>query len=255
VSAPLDGPLARMAAMLPPMVEAGDGRRHLVAMWMRALAAARRELERAQAGEPGGFEDPAWTAAWIVAAEDRRLEATERWTVDGSAPGPWQVVFRAAATVAAPPATLALLALDAHVGYDLPQALLDVLPDDAFDDETLVAARVRDHARMDRLLLAHLDTERTLLGSPGAPDLRIHQRTLDEARPRVWGAARLLSVARRQGPSALKARVDELGERSVHHLDELRPGRRRRLRVVRPSLGVVLRAQGPAAGAGASVVG
>jgi hypothetical protein len=255
VSAPLDGPLARMAAMLPPMVEAGDGRRRLVAMWMRALAALGRELDRADAGATGGFEAPAWTAAWVAASEDRRLEAVERWTVDGSAPGPWPVVFGATEAPATPPAPPALLALAAHVAYDLPQALLDVLPDDAFDDEALVAARMRDHAQLDRALLVHLETERPLLRAAGEADLRVDERTLREARPRVWESACALSAARRRGPAALKARVDELAERSVRQLDELRAGRRRRVRPPRPSLGLALGTEGPAAETGASVGG
>ncbi|HSD79197.1 MAG TPA: hypothetical protein VLB47_01000 [Solirubrobacteraceae bacterium] len=47
MTSPLDGPLARMGALLPPMVEANDGRRHLLAVWMRTSAAMRRELETA----------------------------------------------------------------------------------------------------------------------------------------------------------------------------------------------------------------
>jgi hypothetical protein len=244
-----------MAAMLPPMIEAGDGRRHLVAMWMRSLAALRRELERAEADAVGAFEDPAWTAGWVAAAEDRRLEAVERWSADGSAPGPWQFVFGAGTADATPPATLVLLALSAHIAYDLPQALLDVLPDHAFDDDTVVAARVRDHARLDRALLAHLETERPLLRVGGGPDLRVDERTLREARPRVWEAARVLSAARRQGPSALKTQVDDLAERSIRQLRELGSGRRRRLRAPRASLGVALPAESPRAEAGASVGG
>ncbi|MGE5226821.1 MAG: DUF5995 family protein [Planctomycetaceae bacterium] len=252
MSSPLDGPLARMAAMLPPMVEAGDGRRHLVAVWMRTTATIGRALERAEAGEPDGWEDPVWAAAWVAAAEDRRLEAVDGWSADGSAPGPWQIVLGAATAGATPRAFLVLLALAAHVAYDLPQALLDVLPDRAFDDDALVAPHVRDHARLDRVLLTHLEAER-LLRPGGGPDPRVDARTLREARPRVWETARALSGARRQGPAVLKARVDELAALSVRQLDELRTRRPRRLRPARPSLGVALPPQGRLAGAGASV--
>lgn len=239
MTSPLDGPLARMGALLPPMVEANDGRRHLVAVWMRTSAAMRRELETATLG---GFEDPGWAARWIVASEDRRLEAVERWTTEGSAPGPWQAVSAAATGDAPSPWHLVLLALAAHLDYDLPQALLDVLPDDAFDDDDLVALRVRDHAHLDHVLLAHLEVERPLLRAPGGLDLRIHERMLREARPRVWETARVLSDARRRGPAALKARVDELGERSALQVDQLRTVRRTRFRLARPSLGVALEA-------------
>ncbi|MGZ4131943.1 MAG: hypothetical protein ACXVWF_02755, partial [Actinomycetota bacterium] len=88
----------------------------------------------------------------------------------------------------------------------------------------------------------HLEIERPFLRSPGATDLRIHERMLDEARPRVWETARVLSEARRRGPAALKARVDELGSRSLHQVAELLSARRRRFRLARPSLGVALEA-------------
>ena len=86
----IDGLLARMDALLAPMVTSNDERRHFLAVYTRTTAAVRDEL-----ADPslGGFVDPVWTERWDLAFAELYLEALERWNEDGTAPGPWQVAF------------------------------------------------------------------------------------------------------------------------------------------------------------------
>jgi hypothetical protein len=80
----IDGLLARMDALLAPMVTSNDERRHFLAVYSRTTAAVRDEL-----ADPslGGFVDPAWTERWDLAfAELYR----ERWN-DGTKTGPLPV--------------------------------------------------------------------------------------------------------------------------------------------------------------------
>ena len=247
----IDGLLDRMGRLLEPMVEAEDHRRFFLAVYMRTTAAVKAELETAALG---GFVDPAWTETWDIAFADLYLDALERWNEDGSAPGPWQVAFASAADdPRVPPLRHLLLGMNAHINYDLPQALLAVIDDEGFADEALIARRALDHRHIDAILAGRVPGEDRLLRGvelPGDRTVLDHlltpfnraatRRFLTESRAKVWRNARVLNLARSQGPAVLKSRLDELGERSAEKIAELRRPGQVILRLGRRGFGVVL---------------
>ncbi len=232
----IDGLLEGMGELLAPMLAAGDERRYFLAVYMRTTAAVKDELEHPTLG---GFEDPAWTERWDVAFADLYLEALTRWNEDGSAPGPWQIAFEAGRSgPRLPPIRHLLLGMNAHINYDLPQALLSVISDQEFGDRELLARRGRDHEHIDRILTDRVPEEDRLLRASEEPGDRTlldralnpanragTKRFLKEARAKVWRNARALSAARAEGPAALKARLDELAQLSADKVADLRrPG-------------------------------
>jgi hypothetical protein len=247
----IDGLLDRMGALLEPMVEAEDPRRYFLAVYMRTTAAVRTELADARLG---GFVDPEWTEAWDLAFADLYLDAIERWNEDGSAPGPWQVAFAAGMEgPRVPPIRHLLLGMNAHINYDLPQALLAVIPDEAFDDPRLRERRAKDHRHIDEILASRVPEEDRLLRAVELPGDRTlldraltplnrgaTRRFLAEARAKVWRNAVALSRARRGGPAPLKARLDELGARSAGRGADLRRPGQVLLRLGRGGFGVLL---------------
>ena len=108
--------------------------------------------------------------------------------------------------------------MNAHINYDLPQALIQVITDQEFDDPALVARRSRDHEHIDAILSSRVaaeDGELKKVELPGDRTLLDHlltpfnragsKRFLKEARGKVWRNAQALSLARRRS-------LDELGE-------------------------------------------
>ena len=49
--------------------------------------------------------------------------------------------------------------MNAHINYDLPQALLAVIADEEFDDAELIARREADHKAIDDILAARVSAE------------------------------------------------------------------------------------------------
>ncbi len=247
----IDTLLERMGTLLLPMVETRDERRHFLAVYMRTTACVKEELERPKLG---GFVDPAWAERWDVAFARLYLDALERWNEDGSAPGPWQVAFEAASsTPRLPPLRHLLLGMNAHINYDLPQSLLAVIDDAEFDDPGVVARRSADHRHIDEILAYRVPEEDRLLRRYEQPGDRTvldrmlrplnraaARRFLEEARAKVWRNARLLSAARRDGPQALKGRLDELGEQSAQRVADLRRPGQVLARLRRRGFGVLL---------------
>ena len=232
----IDELLEGMGALLAPMLAAGDERRYFLAVYMRTTAAVKDELEHPTLG---GFDDPAWTERWDVAFADLYLEALTRWNEDGSAPGPWQIAFETGRSgPRLPPIRHLLLGMNAHINYDLPQALLSVISDQEFGDRELLARRGRDHEHIDRIHTDRVPEEDRLLRTSEEPGDRTRldrvlnpanragtKRFLKEARAKVWRNARALSAARVEGPAALKARLDELAQLSADKVADLRrPG-------------------------------
>ena len=129
-------------------------------------------------------------------------------------PGPWRVAFEAAnAAPRVPPIRHLLLGMNAHINYDLPQALIQVITDQEFDDPALVARRSRDHEHIDAILSSRVaaeDGELKKVEQPGDRTLLDHvltpfnragsKRFLKEARGKVWRNAQALSLARRREP-------------------------------------------------------
>ena len=126
--------------------------------------------------------------------------------------------------------------MNAHINYDLPQALLAVITDEEFGDPALLARREADHQAIDGVLAARVgaeDDELTRLSGPPPlldrllkPFNRLGtQRFLREARAKVWANAIALNHARREGPEAYAARLAQLEELSAAKVADLRaPG-------------------------------
>jgi hypothetical protein len=134
-----------------------------------------------------------------------------------------------------------LLGINAHVNYDLPQALLAVISDDDFADPVLMDQRRRDHERIDGVLASRVGAEDDQLaasgtsGTSGAKNLldrlltplnRLSsQRFLREARQKVWHNTAELQNARAEGPEAYAVRLAELELLSAAKIDDLlQPG-------------------------------
>ena len=247
--APIDDLLSRMDALLQPLRAAGDERQHFLATYMRTTLAVKAEIER------GGFVDTAWTERWDIAFADLYLDALAAWNASGTAPGPWQIAFEAANnTPRVPPIRHLLLGMNAHINYDLPQALIQVITDQEFDDPALVARRGRDHEHIDAILSSRVGAEdgelkkveqpgdRTLLDRLLTPFNRAgSKRFLKEARGKVWRNAQALNMARRQGLVELSTRLQELDQLSAARVADLRKPGQVILRLSRDGFGVLLR--------------
>lgn len=243
---PLADLLGRMESILAPLQAAGDPRSYF-------LATYKRTTEAVEDGIVGGlFEDAAWVTRWDVAFAGLYLDAVERWSTTGTAPGPWAVAFAAGeGPDRVPPLRHVLLGINAHVNYDLPQALLAVITDEEFNDAALIASRAADHEKIDTILSSRVAAEdrklqeveqpgdRTLLDRLLVPfNRRASRRFLAEARAKVWTNAVLLSHARRDG--TLRSRLAELEDLASRRVADLRAPGQVILRLARDGFGVSL---------------
>jgi hypothetical protein len=211
-------------------------RRHLAAF----LSTYRRTtLAVGDAVAQARFEDPEWVEQWDVAFAQLYLDAYDAFadgdvpSPGGSAARPWRLAFGAPADL--PALRLVLLGINAHVNYDLPQALLAVIGDDDFADPVLMARRQRDHARIDGVLASRVAAEDGRLSASAAksaldkvltPLNRLSsKRFLREAREKVWRNTFELQRARLAGPDAYRTRLAELELLSAAKIaDLLAPG-------------------------------
>ncbi|MCA1690987.1 MAG: DUF5995 family protein [Actinobacteria bacterium] len=249
----VDGPptiadvVARMDRLLAPLEAEKDERRHFLATYRRTTIAVGEEVER------GGFLDGAWVELWDVAVASMYLDALEQWDREGTAPGPWAVAFEAARSEDLPPVRHTLLGMNAHINYDLPQALLAVITDMEFTNPDVIARRALDHGHIDAILVTRVpeeDKELLKVEEPGDRSLLDRlltpfnqagtKRFLREARGKVWHNASLLSAARVQGEEALAARVAELEELAKARVADLRAPGQVLLRLARHGFGVEL---------------
>jgi hypothetical protein len=94
---------------------------------------------------------------WDVAFAGLYLDAL-RAALAGSRPTrPWDVAFGAPAGL--PPLRYVLPGMNAHINYDLPQALLAVITDEEFDDPALLTRRRSDHQAIDHVLASRVAAE------------------------------------------------------------------------------------------------
>jgi hypothetical protein len=242
----IDELIARMDAIEADLTVSGDRNRIFHGTYNRMTHAIRDEIRG------GGFADSAWVERWDVAFAGYYLEALTRWRSGGSPSGPWAVTLDASRTRLAPLRHV-LLGMNAHINFDLPQALLDVISDDELADERLLASRAEDHRHVDSLLAARVaeeDRELRAFEEPGdrtwvdaalTPFNRSGtKRFLAEARAKVWANTLVLAAARRLGPDAYARRLAELEELAAAKVaDLLRPGHVL-LRLARRGFGVVL---------------
>jgi Family of unknown function (DUF5995) len=225
----IDALIERMQELLEPMEAAGDPKRIFHATYLRTTIAVAQEIKR-----PGGFADPEWTERWDVAFADLYLDALEQLQVGQQPSRPWTVAFGAPHGL--PVLNRLLLGMNAHINYDLPQALLAVITDEEFDDAELIARREADHKAIDDILAARVSAEGDELVSIAGPGSQLNRlleplnrigtrRFLREARRKVWANAVSLSRARRTSGAAYAARLAELEELSAAKVAELQaPG-------------------------------
>lgn len=223
----LNAVLAQMRADLETLT---DARRFFHATYLRTTEAIADEIER------GGFTDNAWLSRWDVAFASLYLEALESDQRGAPVSGPWRIAFDAARSQPnLPPLRHVLFGLNAHINFDLPQALLAVVPPEDFDNPEVRRAREADHLHVDGVLQARVGAEDreldavskvTLVDRLLRPANRMaSRRFLAEARRKVWHNAVVLDQARRAGAERFTAKLavlEDLCARRV--LDLTKPG-------------------------------
>jgi hypothetical protein len=191
------------------------------------------------------FEDPEWVSDWDVAFAELYLQAHDADRAGGRVPRPWRLAFTAPPDL--PPLRHVLLGINAHVNYDLPQALLAVITDDDFTDHVLMDRRRRDHERIDAVLGSRVAPEddelggKTLLDRVLTPLNRLgSKRFLRESRQKVWHNTAELHLARVAGADAYRQRLAELEVLAAARIADLLAPGQVLLRLAVAGFGVVL---------------
>jgi hypothetical protein len=192
------------------------------------------------------FEDPKWVAAWDVAFAQLYLDALAADLAGTRVPRPWRLAFDAPAEL--PALRHVLLGINAHVNYDLPQALLAVISDADFEDPVLIARRRRDHERIDAVLASRVAAEddeleagKSLLDRVLTPLNRLSsKRFLRESRQKVWHNTIELQRARLHGADAYRTRLAELEVLAAARIADLLAPGQVLLRLAVAGFGVVL---------------
>jgi Family of unknown function (DUF5995) len=228
---------ARLDA-LPP----GSGLREFLGTYQRTTTAVGKVIL------DGVFEDGDWVEEWDVVFARLYLDAVDAHLARAATvPRPWRIAFAAPADL--PGLRKVLLGINAHVNYDLPQALLAVITDADFADPALLSKRRRDHEAIDGVLSSRVAAEDQQLASGGRTlvdrvlqplNRRASQRFLTEARQKVWHNTHELQVARLAGPDAYAARLAELEVLSAARVADLLAPGQVLLRLAVAGFGVVL---------------
>ena len=180
----------------------------------------------------GIFEDPGWVERWDVAFAELYLTALDTELSRGDRLArPWRLAFAASADLH--PLRHVLLGINAHINYDLPQALLAVISDEDFSDSVLIERRRRDHERIDAVLSGRVSAEDNELAGRRTPIDRLltplnrlaSKRFLSEARQKVWHNTLQLRDSRVSGADQYALRLAELEVLSAAKIvDLLQPG-------------------------------
>ena len=196
----------------------------------------------------GVFEDGPWVEAWDVAFANLYLAALDADLGGGRVPRPWRLAFEAPPDLK--PLQHVLLGINAHINYDLPQALLTVISNEEFDDPAILDRRRRDHERIDGVLSARVAAEDDELAAVSARSLldrvlqplnqRASKRFLREARQKVWHNTAELQQARLSGPEVYAERLGELELLSAAKIADLLAPGQVLLRLAVAGFGVVL---------------
>jgi len=236
--------IADMEAVLVRLDAAGDGRRHFHATYLRTTRAVADEIAR------GGFGDAHWVEAWDLVFADLYLEALAADLAHRPIPTPWRVAFDAARDRAdLPPLRHVLLGMNAHINFDLPQALIAVIGPADFGDAAVLARRAADHRHVDDVLVRRVDDEDAELGRSGRTlsdrllqplNRAATKRFLVEARTKVWRNAAILDAARRRGPDAYADRLADLERHSAARVADLVAPGQVLLKLARQGFGVRL---------------
>ena len=199
------------------------------------------------------FLDSEWVERWDVVFADLYLDALEQWNADRNPPAPWKAAFEAAGDRRVPPLRHVLLGMNAHINYDLPQALLAAITPEEFADPEMVRRRGIDHERIDLILASRVDAEdkelqkleqpgdRTWLDKLLTPfNQAATKRFMKESRRKVWRNATILNAARLEGPDVLRARLQQLENLSRRRIEDLRVPRQVLLMLAIRGFGVAL---------------
>src|SRR6516162_9631060 len=227
----IDDVIERMTVLAAELRRDGDRRLAFHSTYLRTTRAVAAALRA------GAFEDTDWVDRWDVAFAELYLDALDASRRGDPVPEPWAVAFTAAAAQPDLPAVRhVLLGMNAHINYDLPQALLAVISDAEFEDPAVRARREADHRRIDEVLavqvgaedaeLQHLEPAPTWRDRALQPANRAAtRRFLRESRAKVWANALELSRARQVGQGAYGARLAQLEKLCGRRVaDLLRPG-------------------------------
>ena len=234
-----------MTTLLDSHNEQLASRRAFLATYLRTTQAVGDAIDRS------AFEDPVWVEAWDVVFADLYLDALDAdLAADPArpAPRPWRLAFGAPADL--PALRLVLVAINAHINYDLPQALLAVIDDSEFADPVVLGKRRRDHERIDAVLAGRVAAEDDLISPRSAKSTvdrlltplnrRASGRFLREARRKVWHNTIELQRARLAGPEAYAVRLAELEVLSAARVADLLAPGQVLLRLAVAGFGVVL---------------
>jgi hypothetical protein len=238
----IDSVVGVMQSRLDGLSPEQESLREFLGTYLRTTAAVGKAVDG------GVFEDAEWVEQWDVAFAELYLVALDAHLGSGTPSRPWRLAFDAPTDL--PALRLVLLGINAHVNYDLPQALLAVISDQDFTDPVLMERRRRDHEHIDGVLAGRVAAEDDELASRSARSLldralqplnRIaSKRFLREARIKVWHNTTELQVARLAGPAAYDDRLAELEVLSAARIADLLAPGQVLLRLAVAGFGVVL---------------
>ncbi|HEX5087698.1 MAG TPA: DUF5995 family protein [Nocardioides sp.] len=238
----IDVVVAAMQDRLDGLPPEKEHRREFLGTYQRTTVAV------ATAVGDGVFEDGPWVEAWDVAFANLYLAALDADLAGGRPPRPWRLAFDAPPDLK--PLQHVLLGINAHINYDLPQALLAVISDEDFVDPALMARRRRDHERIDGVLSGRVAAEDGELAAQSARSLldrvlqplnqRASKRFLRESRVKVWHNTVELQQARLAGPAAYAERLAELEVLTAAKIADLLAPGQVLLRLAVTGFGVVL---------------
>lgn len=239
-AAGIDAVVAALQSRLDDLPAELEHRRIFMATYLRttvAIGTARRA---------GLFDDPEWVEIWDVAFARLFLRAHDADLAGRPVPRPWRLAFGADPEMH--PLGHLLLGLNAHINFDLPQSLLAVLDDETFADPVRLAARDRDHDRIDTVLSARIAAEDTAIGGPRRRLDRVltpanrwaSRRFLRESRHKVWHNTVTLQRARTAGPRAYQVRLAELDVLTAAKISDVLRRGAPLLRLALGGFGVVL---------------
>ncbi|MFD0578934.1 DUF5995 family protein [Dactylosporangium darangshiense] len=228
-----------------------DARRYFLATYLRTTVAVAEEIER------GGFLDGEWLERWDLMFAQLYLDALDAELAGRPVPAPWRIAFDVARDRPdLPPLRHVLLGMNAHINYDLPQALVAVIAPEEFDEPATMARRERDHTHVDTVLLARVGAEDDQMRAASRVSLldrvlgplnrAATRRLLAESRAKVWHNTGVLDRARREGAQRYDTVLKDLEGLCAAKLVELTAPGQVLLRLARRGFGVRLNERSPA---------
>ncbi len=240
---PIEAVLAALQSRLDALPPQKESRRAFLGTYARTTSAVGDAIDQ------GMFEDAAWVEQWDVVFAQLYLDALDADLAgQGAVPRPWALAFDAPPTLH--PLRHVLLGINAHINYDLPQALLAVISDDEFADPDLMDRRRRDHEHIDAVLsgrVAAEDKELSATSSQRLLDRALRpanrwgsRHFLRESRQKVWHNTIELQRARVAGSDVYATRLAELELLSAARIADLLAPGQVLLRLAVAGFGVVL---------------